>query len=198
MDHLSADAAHAWQREVWRPVGLGNVLVELVQVVAQQLGHNKQVLTMVEEVEHAEGVVLVVRVMLIDMAQQLDLAERQIDKILVISDDLDAHLPPCCQLDALHCAREDAGAQVVTDLVPTSNDRVDCDGKVDGLLESGAQRVVHHLEVKRTHTGGLLLLVLLTLLSPTVTWKEDYLRWVCFHREVRKVVGGRSLDRPLA
>ena len=88
--------------------------------------------------------------------QQLDLVEALVEEVLVVLDDLDAHRLAGVQVEALHRLREGRRAEVLLDLVPRSDERVDTDGEVLVLFEAGAPALVDHLELHGRQRDRLL------------------------------------------
>ena len=71
VEALLGDAPQPRQREVRLAARLAVVPRELVEVVAQQLAHDEEVLLVVEEVEDVKHVVRVGRVVVLDVLQLL-------------------------------------------------------------------------------------------------------------------------------
>ena len=66
------------------------------------------------------------RVMLLDVAQQLDLVEGLVEEVLVVLDDLDADHLAGEEVDALHRLREGGRAQVLLHLPSREGVNVHC------------------------------------------------------------------------
>ena len=156
---------------------LGDPSVELMQVVAQQLTHDEEVLTAVNcsarhgmelgrpyrrgygsgfnprrhtVVQHPHHMHLIMRVVRIEIAQQLDLSEALVDKVLVVADNLDAHLAASLPIGACDRATEDAAAQIVVDSVPAAQSH-DHSSRSAGMGRRAAMLQV--LARAHAHTG---------------------------------------------
>lgn len=78
-------------------------LAELVQVVTEKLGHDDQVLLVVEVIVEAQDVVVVDIAVYIDVLQQLDLIQGLVEEVLVILDNFHADHLVRVQVQALDC-----------------------------------------------------------------------------------------------
>mmetsp|Transcript_33345 Transcript_33345/g.107263 ORF Transcript_33345/g.107263 Transcript_33345/m.107263 type:complete len:259 (-) Transcript_33345:260-1036(-) len=106
-------------------------------------------LAVVKVVVHAQHVVLVARVVLAQVSQELDLVERLVEEVLVVLDDLDANHLARVQVEALHRLGEGGRAEVLLDLVARRDQRVQPDREVLILLEAGPRALVHHPQLQR-------------------------------------------------
>ena len=113
------------------------ILGVLVQVVSEQLCHNEKMFLMIEEVDQLEQILLVqVLTIGVDVSQELNFVNRLVEVILVVLDNLHAHHLLRVDIVALNSFRERSASQVFDDLVTASNDAVDNDREVFGLLET--------------------------------------------------------------
>mmetsp|Transcript_34759 Transcript_34759/g.82390 ORF Transcript_34759/g.82390 Transcript_34759/m.82390 type:complete len:207 (+) Transcript_34759:792-1412(+) len=92
--------------------------------------------------------VLVPAVVRVDVLEDFDLVQTLIEEVLIILDDLDADVRSIRQVHALHRLRKRCRSQKLEDLVASSNDAVDVDRIVLGLLEACPIPLVDDLQVK--------------------------------------------------
>ena len=149
MQHLRRDALQAAAGEVWRLAGLAVVLLELVQVGAQQLSDDEQVLSVVKVIVQAQQVVLVRRVSTVQQPEKLDFVQALIEKVLAVFDDLHAHEHAGLQIVRLNRLAERCAAQVLCDLVTASHDGAHDDGEVFLLFKASAVVPVDDAQLKR-------------------------------------------------
>lgn len=69
---------------VWPGVEFLVTLLQLVQVGTQQLAHQHKMLAVIKEVVHAQQMVRVVWVSLVNVLQQLDLIQALVEEVLVV------------------------------------------------------------------------------------------------------------------
>lgn len=91
----------------------------------------------VEVVVEAQDVVLVRGVVLVDVLEQLDLVQALVEEVLVVLDDLHAHVHPRLQVVRLDRLAERRAAQVLRHVVPPRHHRVQLHREVLLLLETG-------------------------------------------------------------
>mmetsp|Transcript_5455 Transcript_5455/g.16157 ORF Transcript_5455/g.16157 Transcript_5455/m.16157 type:complete len:242 (-) Transcript_5455:140-865(-) len=129
-EHLVRYLLQPPKGEVRLIAALAVELRELVEVVPKQLRDDDEMFFVIEVVIQTEHAVLVNVPVHINVLQQLDLVERLVKKVLVVLDDLHANHLVVLQVQALDCAREGRGPQILEDLVPRGDDGVHLDGEL--------------------------------------------------------------------
>eukprot|EP00965_Chrysotila_dentata_P132703 4387935-Pleurochrysis_carterae.AAC.4 len=141
---LSRDALDPRQGEV--RIG---VPVEHVQVIPKQLRHYEQMLAVVEKLDQSQDTLFTVRVIPVEVLQDLDLAEGLVEKVLVVVHHFDADRPVSPVLGALHRVRKGARAKLVHHRVLVRDGRAGVKPKVDALFKLALARVGEHGQVDR-------------------------------------------------
>mmetsp|Transcript_65644 Transcript_65644/g.172006 ORF Transcript_65644/g.172006 Transcript_65644/m.172006 type:complete len:489 (+) Transcript_65644:75-1541(+) len=146
-EQLPSDPLQMPQGEIRLLALLAVELGELVQVVAQELRDDDEVLLVVEVVDETQAVLLVhiLRVG-VDKLQQLDLVKGLVYVVLVVLDDLHADHLAGLEVQALHRPREGRRAQVVQNLVARCDDGVHHDRELLGVLEARPVPLVDHTQ----------------------------------------------------
>mmetsp|Transcript_126574 Transcript_126574/g.269976 ORF Transcript_126574/g.269976 Transcript_126574/m.269976 type:complete len:387 (+) Transcript_126574:721-1881(+) len=135
-EHLLRDFLKPPQSKVGLVAALAVKLRELVEIVAQQLGHDDEVLLVVEVIIQAQHAVLIDVAIHIDVLQQLDLIQGLVEEVLVVLDDLHADHLVVLQIKALNSSREGSRSKVLKNLIPRSDHCVHANGELLRLLEA--------------------------------------------------------------
>ena len=159
---LPRDLLQRRQREVGLLARLEVVPLKLVQVRAEELGDDEEVLAMVEVVVHPQDALGVVRVLVVDVPQQLDLVQGLVEVVLVVLHNLEADDVAGVEVHSLHSLGERGASEVLRELVPPGDDVADSNREILLLLEARAVQPVDDWQVER-HKRLIRVILLLVL-----------------------------------
>mmetsp|Transcript_45383 Transcript_45383/g.142764 ORF Transcript_45383/g.142764 Transcript_45383/m.142764 type:complete len:514 (+) Transcript_45383:677-2218(+) len=193
---LLGDVAQPFDREVARQPALLDVLVDVVQVVAQQLVHNEQRLAKVKHIQQQRQPLRLLRRHLRgEKLEKLHLPQVLVEDILGVLRNLDADepVPPRrSQILTLHRVAKRAAAEVLDHHIPAGDDLLLLDAEVRLRLEAGGEAVVVHHHGKVVQLARLALALVPLAMEDRVRLGEQHVRHL-LRRERLHVV---QLPRP--
>ena len=130
---------------------------ELIEGVAEELGHDEEMLAVIKVVAQPRDGLLGLRVLPRQVCEQLDLAQARIQTVLVVAQHLDRDHGARLDVVALEDAGEGALADGRDDAVAPDEHRADAHVQIARLLQSVDLRVVQQRQ--REVRQSLLLLV---------------------------------------
>mmetsp|Transcript_5060 Transcript_5060/g.17563 ORF Transcript_5060/g.17563 Transcript_5060/m.17563 type:complete len:355 (-) Transcript_5060:1221-2285(-) len=157
LQHLARDGSQARNVEVELLAAPAVVPRKLVQVGAEELADDEEVLLVIKVVVETKHAFLVARVVAVNKLQKLNLVEALVEKVFVVVDDLHANRHARLQIRRLDGFAERRLPEKLRHLVALRHDGVHSDRELFALLEASAPEAMHHLELERL--VNLLLLV---------------------------------------
>lgn len=134
--------------EVVLLLDLSVVLGVLVEVVSKQFRNNNEMLLVIKVVDHPQQVLLVQVVSVaLDESEQLDLVNALVEVVFVVFNNFHADHLLSVDVVTLDCLREGSRAEILHNLISSSNDGVHDNWEVFGLLKPCLLAIKHYLEV---------------------------------------------------